>query len=139
MHAIVKPWPFKGWALDLIGEIQPTSSKSQKYILVGINYFTKWIKAIPLVKVDQEAIIKFIERNIIYKFGVPKTILTDQGSMVTGRKMQEFASEMGIKLLTSTPYYAQANERVEATNKTIISLIKKHVGKKPKNWHRTLD
>ena len=53
--------------------------------------------------------------------------------------MKEFAIEMGFKLLTSTPYYAQANGQVEAENKVIISLIKKRVGKKPKNWHKTLD
>ncbi|XP_050918895.1 uncharacterized protein LOC127136375 [Lathyrus oleraceus] len=46
---------------------------------------------------------------------------------------------MGFKLLTSTPYYAQANGPVEAANKVVINLIKKHVGKKPKNWHKTLD
>ncbi|XP_050919596.1 uncharacterized protein LOC127137154 [Lathyrus oleraceus] len=46
---------------------------------------------------------------------------------------------MGFKLLTSMPYYAQANGQVEATNKVIIGLIKKHVGKKPRNWHKTLD
>lgn len=53
------------------------SSKSQKYILVGIDYFTKWIEAIPLVKADQDAIIEFIKTNIIYRFGVPKTLTTD--------------------------------------------------------------
>ncbi|XP_050909824.1 uncharacterized protein LOC127123668 [Lathyrus oleraceus] len=46
---------------------------------------------------------------------------------------------MGFKLLTSTPYYAQANGQVEAANKVIIGLIKKHVGKKPRNWHKTLN
>ena len=65
--------------------------------------------------------------------------MIDQGSVSTGRKMQEFSSEMGIKLLNSTPYYAQANGQVEAANKVVISLIKKHVGKKPKNWHKMLD
>ena len=53
--------------------------------------------------------------------------------------MQEFTQAVGIKLLTSTPYYAQANGQVEAANKVIISLINKHVGKKPRNWHKTLD
>ena len=46
LHLIVKPWPFRGWALDVIGEIKPKSSKGHRYILVGIDYFTKWIKAI---------------------------------------------------------------------------------------------
>lgn len=66
LHVIVKPWPFRGWALDVIGEIQPASSKQQKFILVGINYFTKWIKDVPLVKVDQEAVIEFVQKHILY-------------------------------------------------------------------------
>ena len=49
--------------------------------------------------------------------------------------MQEFASKVGIKLLSSTPFYAQANGQVEDANKIIIGLIRKHVGQKPKNWH----
>jgi hypothetical protein len=132
LHSIIKPWPFIGWALDLIEEIRPPSSKSQRYILVGVDYFTKWIKAIPLPNVNQEDVIKFIQKHIIYRFGIPETITTDQGSVFTGRKMQEFATEMGFKLLTSTPYYAQANGQVEAANKVIIGLIKKHVEKNPR-------
>jgi hypothetical protein len=139
LHSIIKPWPFRGWALDLIGEIRPASSKGQKYILVGIDYFTKWIEAIPLVNVDQEAVIDFIQKHIIYRFGIPETITTDQGFVFTGKNMQKFAQETGFKLLTSTPYYAQANGQVEAANKVVINLIKKHVGRKPKNWHKTLD
>lgn len=111
LHAIVNPWPFRGWALDFVGEIQTASSKSQMYILVVINYFTKWIEAYPLVNVDQDAVIDFIQKNIIYRFIIPETITTDQGSMFIGRKMQEFASELGINLLTITPYCAQENGR----------------------------
>jgi hypothetical protein len=139
LHSIIKPWPFRGWALDLIGDIKPASSKNQRYILVGIDYFTKWIEAVPLPNVDQEAVINFIQNYIIYRYGIPETITTDQGSVCTGRKVQEFASETGFKLLTSTPYYAQANGQVEAANKIIINLIKKHIAQKPRNWHKTLD
>ncbi|CAJ2646963.1 unnamed protein product [Trifolium pratense] len=112
LHSIIKPWPFRGWALDLIGEIKPASSKNQKYIIVGVDYFTKWIEAIPLPNVDQEEVISFIQNHIIYRFGIPETITTDQGSVFTGRKMQEFARQTGFKLLTSTPYYAQANVEI---------------------------
>lgn len=75
--SIVKPWPFRGWALDFVGEIRPDSSKGQRYILVGVDYFTKWIKAIPLVNIDQEAVIEFIQRYILYRFGISETITTD--------------------------------------------------------------
>ncbi|XP_045809918.1 uncharacterized protein LOC123904281 [Trifolium pratense] len=139
LHSIIKPWPFRGWALDLIGEIKPASSKNQKYIIVGVDYFTKWIEAIPLPNVDQEEVISFIQNHIIYRFGIPETITTDQGSVFTGRKMQEFARQTGFKLLTSTPYYAQANGQVEAANKIIIGLIRKHIAQKPRNWNKTLN
>ena len=59
--------------------------------------------------------------------------------MFVGRKITQYAQGMKIKMLNSTPYYAQANGQVEAMNKIIISLIKKHVGKKPKLWHETLN
>ncbi|XP_058746025.1 uncharacterized protein LOC131618886 [Vicia villosa] len=123
LHAIIKPWPFRGWALDLIGEIRPTSSKGQRYILVGIDYFTKWVEAVPLVNVDQETVIDFIQRKILYRFGIQETITTNQGLVFTGRKMQELSEEMGFKLLTSTPYYAQANGQVVEANKVSIVLL----------------
>lgn len=53
--------------------------------------------------------------------------------------MVEFFSETGFKLLTLTPYYTQVNGQVEAANKIVIGLIKKHVGQKPRNWHKTLN
>jgi len=139
LHSIIKPWPFRGWTLDLIGEIRPASSKNQRYIIVGIDYFTKWIEAVPMPNVDQEAVINFIQNHIIYRYGIPETITTDQGSVFTGRKMVEFAQQTGFKLLTSTPYYAQANGQVEAANKIVIGLIKKHIAQKPRNWNKTLD
>lgn len=77
LHSIVKHWSFRGWDLDLVGEIRPPSSKSQRYILDGIDYFTKWIEAIPLPNVDQEDVIEFIQKHIIFRFGIPETITTD--------------------------------------------------------------
>jgi ribonuclease HI len=77
LHSVIKPWPFRGWALDLIGEIKPASSKNQRFILVGIDYFTKWIEAIASPNVDQEAVINFIQNHIIYRFGLPETITND--------------------------------------------------------------
>nr|KYP72862.1 Transposon Ty3-G Gag-Pol polyprotein [Cajanus cajan] len=138
LHSIIKPWPFRGWAMDLIGQIHPPSSKNHKYILVAIDYFTKWVEAIPLKDVEQKDIIDFIEDHIITRFGIPQTITTDQGTVFTGRKVAQYAESRGIKLITSTPYYAQANGQVEAANKVVIGLIKKHISNKPRSWHETL-
>jgi len=137
-HSIVKPWPFRGWALDVIGEIKSKSSKGHRYILVGIDYFAKRIEAIPLPKVTQNILIDFVQKHIIHRFGIPETITTDQGFVFTGQKMVKFAADTGFKLLTSTPYYAQDNGQVEAANKNIISIIKRKSKGKPMNWHELL-
>lgn len=93
LHPLVKPWPFRGWAVDLIGKIYPPSSKQQvTFILVAIDYFTKWAEAIPLKNVNQEVVIKVLKENIILWFGIPQTITADQGSVFTGDQVQEFAN-----------------------------------------------
>ena len=57
LHSIVKPWPFRGWAMDLIRKIHPTSSKGHTFILVAIDYFTKWVEVVPLKKAEHNDVI----------------------------------------------------------------------------------
>jgi hypothetical protein len=66
MNPIIKPWPFRGWAIDLIGQIFPSSSKGHKFILVATDYFTKWVEAIPLKKVTLANVIDFVKEHIVY-------------------------------------------------------------------------
>ncbi len=60
MNPIIKPWPFRGWGIDMIGMINPPSSKGHKFILVATDYFTKWVEAIPLKKADSGDAIQFV-------------------------------------------------------------------------------
>ena len=57
--------------MDLIRNINPTSSKGHIFILVALDYFTKWVEAIPLNKVEQKDVIQFIKEQIIHRFGIP--------------------------------------------------------------------
>jgi hypothetical protein len=75
------------------------------FILVAID-FTKWVEAIPLKTVTSSNMIEFVKKHIIYRFGIPQTITTDQGSMFTSGEFEEFATNMEIKLLNSSSYYA---------------------------------
>ena len=106
---------------------------------MATDYFTKWVEAIPLKNVTSKEMIEFVKEHIIYRFGIPQTITTDQGTMFTSDEFEEFATGMGIKLLNSSPYYAQANGQAEASNKGIINLIKRRVDEQPKKWHTTLN
>ena len=131
MNPIIKPWPFWGWGIDLIGQIFPPSSKGHKFILVATDYFTKWVEEIPLKMVTSKNMVDFVKEHIVYCFGIPQTITTNQGMMFTSEEFRDFAASMGIKLLNSSPYYAQANGQAETSNQIIIKLIKK------KDWGAT--
>ena len=109
LHSIMKPWPFIGWAMDLIGKIYLTSLKGHNFILVATNYFTKWVDAIPLKKVEQKDVIQFIKEQIIHMFGIPHSITTNQGTMFTRDEMTYFSKDYVIQLIRSTPFYAQEN------------------------------
>jgi transposase InsO family protein len=93
----------------LIGQIHPPSSKGHKFVLLATDYFTKWVEVIPLKKVTLENMFEFVKEHIIYRFGIPQIITTDQGTQFTSSEFRDFAESMGIKLLNSSPYYAQAN------------------------------
>jgi transposase InsO family protein len=82
---------------------------------------------------------EFVKEHIIYRFGIPQTITTDQGTQFTSSEFRECAESMGIKLLNSSPYYAQANGQAEASNKIIIKIIQKKIDQKPKRWHSVLN
>ena len=124
--------------MDLIGQINPPLPKRYKFILVAIDYFTKCVKAVALKEVTQYKLINFIEEKIIHRFGTPKSLTIDQGTMFMGKKVVDYAANWMIKMLTSTPYYVQANGQVKTVNKTIIGMIKKCMRRQPRNWHDAL-
>ncbi|KAI5340419.1 hypothetical protein L3X38_019693 [Prunus dulcis] len=138
MNPVVKPWPFRGWAMDLIGKIYPASSQQHCFIIVATDYFTKWVEAKPIKTTTSQEIITFIEEQIIQRFGIPESITTDRGSSFISRDMLDMAEAFKFKLLQSTPYYAQANGQAESSNKVIINIIRKMLEKNPKQWHEKL-
>jgi hypothetical protein len=106
LHPIIEPWPFRGWALDFIGQIHPASSEGHRFVLVATDYFTKWIEAIPLKNMMHREVIQSISEHIIHRLGIPQTLTMDQGSSFLSHKVCDFAESLNIKLLSSSPYYA---------------------------------
>ena len=106
MNSIIKPWPLRGWAMDMIGQINPSSSKGHQWVLAAIDYFTKWVEAVPMRSVASRDVISFVKEHIIHRFGIPQTITTDGGSVFISEEFRKFADDTGFKLIKSSPYYA---------------------------------
>jgi hypothetical protein len=138
MNPIIKSWPFRGWGINMIDKINPPSSKSHQYILVITDYFIKWVEAIPMKTVTSNDVINFIKEFVIHKFWIPQTIMTNGGSVFISEEFRKFVTDVGIKLIRSSPYYAQANEQAEASNQNLIKLIKRKIDQHPSHWHEVL-
>ena len=121
---------------DLIGKIYLTSSKGHNFILVSTDYFTKWVKVVPLKKEEQKDVIHFIKECIIHRFGIPQSIPTDQGTMFTGDEMTYFSKDYGIQLIRSTPFYAQENRQAKFSNKVLINILERMLEDNPRDWHK---
>jgi hypothetical protein len=106
LHPIIKPWMFCSWALDFIGQIHPATSKGHRFVLVALDYFTKWMKAVPLKNMTHREVIHFISEHIIHRFGIPQTLTADHGLLFMSHQVREFTKSLKIKLLSSLPYYA---------------------------------
>jgi hypothetical protein len=107
-------------------------------VIVATDYFTKWTEAIPLKNVTHREVIEFITGHIIHRSGIPQTLTTDQGTSFISKEVCEFVDSYGIKLLDSSPYYAQDNGQDESSNKTLVKLIKKKIEDNPRKWHEVL-
>ncbi|XP_020089048.1 uncharacterized protein LOC109710721 [Ananas comosus] len=114
------------------------SSAGHKFLIVAVDYFTKWVEVKPARLVTQKEIIDFVEDHIIHRFRIFETITIDQGTMFTGGQFVRFIESRKIRLLHSSPYYAQVNGQAEAANKVIINLMKRHIGKYPRKWNEKL-
>ena len=79
LNYLSSQWPFAAWEIDIIGEIRPNASNGHKYIVVAIDYFSRWIEAESFATLKAKQMAKFIEKSLIYRYGVPHHIVTDNG------------------------------------------------------------
>ena len=127
LHALTSPWPFSVWGIDIIRNISPKSSNGHEYILVAIDYFTKWVEATSYVGLTAVRVAKFIRSHIIYRYGVPHELISDRGAHFRG-EVDTLVQEYGIQHHRSSAYRPQNNGAVEAANKNIKRILRKMVG-----------
>ncbi|RDY09299.1 Retrovirus-related Pol polyprotein, partial [Mucuna pruriens] len=125
LHNLTSPWPFSMWGLDMIGPIEPKASNGHRFILVAIDYFTKWVKAASYANMTKSMVTKFIKKNIICRYGLLARIITDNGTNLNNKMMTELCEQFKIKHHNSTPYCPKMNEVIEAANKNMKKIIQK--------------
>jgi len=124
LYNMTTPWPFSTWGIDIIGEVTPKASNGHRFILVAIDYFTKWVEAESYSSLNARSVVKFIKKNIIYRYGVPYELISDHGSHFQG-EVRKLLEKFKIIRHKSAPYRPQTNGAVEAANKNIKTIIRK--------------
>ena len=76
MNILTAPWPYAMWGIDMIGDIRPTASNGNRFILVAIDYFTKWVEEALFAPVTKNVVARFIRHNLIYRYGILERIIT---------------------------------------------------------------
>ena len=95
-----------------------------KFLLVAIDYFTKWVEAEALATITEAKVQNFVWKNIVCRFGIPRTIISDNGRQFDNQKFKSFCSGLGIKNKYSSPGHPQANGQTKVTNRTLLRIIK---------------
>ncbi|XP_052723844.1 uncharacterized protein LOC128193781 [Vigna angularis] len=137
LNVLSAPWPFSMWGIDVIGAIEPKASNGHRFILVAIDYFTKWVEAVSYANVTRKVVTKFIKRELICRYGLPNKIITDNATNLNNRMMTELCEEFKIHHLNSSPYRPKMNGAVEVANKNIKKIVQKMVVTY-KDWHEML-
>ena len=126
LYGMTSPWHFLVWSIDVIGRITPKASNGHEYIIVAIDYFTKWVEVASYFVLKAKHVAHFIENNIICQFGVPQVIVSNNRSHFEG-EVWSIMELYHIKHHKSSPHRLQTNGVVEEANKNIKNILAKMV------------
>ncbi|CAN1314375.1 Transposon Tf2-11 polyprotein [Linum perenne] len=133
LQPIVSPWPFAFWGMDLLGPF-PEAVGKRKYIIVAVDYFTKWVEAEALASITAYQVQKFVLKNIITRFSLPLGFVCDHGTQFDCTAFLDFCQEFKILVRLASVAYPQANGQAEAINKLILQGLKKRVDEAKGKW-----
>uniref|UniRef100_A0A2N9FJR7 Uncharacterized protein n=1 Tax=Fagus sylvatica TaxID=28930 RepID=A0A2N9FJR7_FAGSY len=133
LNPISSPWPFAQWGLDLVGPL-PRATGNRQWLIVATDYFTKWVEAEPLTRITDSESRKFIWKNIITRFGIPRCLVSDNGTQFDSGPFKKYCSDFGIRNHFSSPAYPQGNGQAESSNKVILNGIKKRLEEAKGRW-----
>jgi transposase InsO family protein len=125
LQMIPPSWPFAVWGVDILGPF-PRAVGGYRFLFIAIDKFTKWPEATPVVNITQGAAVAFL-RSIVCRFGVPRRIITDNGTQFTSRLFQEYCEGIGTQLCFASMSHPRSNDQAERENTEILRGLKTRI------------
>ena len=137
MRTILEVDLFDLWGVDFIGPFP--SSFNNLYILLVVDYVSKWVEAIPTRTNDASVVVKFLRSHIFTRFGTPRALITDGGTHLCNKLVDKVLQKYGVRHRTLLAYHPQANGQVEVSNREIKPILEKTVNSSRKDWSKKID
>ena len=119
--------------IDIIGPL-PTAPVGLKFPVVIVDYFTKWVEAIPLSTITEKNLTKFIREHIIYRFRIPQSLVSDNALQFDNQAVRNLCNQFGNNKDFSIHYHLQSNGQVEAVDKIIKVTLKRRLDTLKGRW-----
>ena len=120
-----------------MGPFPPSNGK--QYIIVAVEYVSKWVEAEACAVSDAKQVIKFLKKNIFTRFGIPRAIISDGGSHFINRVVNQLLAKFNLHHRVTTPYHPQVNGQVEVSNRELKRILEAIVGKAKREWAFKVD
>ncbi|XP_021616631.1 uncharacterized protein LOC110617941 [Manihot esculenta] len=131
--SISSPWSFSQWGIDILGPF-PKTTGQKKFVIVAVEYFSKWPEAETVPTITARKMIDFVWDSIICRFGIPRVLISDNGRQFDCSAFREFTRNMGIWHKFSSVAHPQTNGQTEITNRAILQGLKKRLDGAKGNW-----
>lgn len=130
---IISSCPFDQWGLDIVGPL-PIARAQKKFLLVDVDYFSKWVEAEPLARITEDEVLKFLWKNIVCRFGIPRKLVSDNGRQFQGGRIQSWCQEMKINQSFTSVAYPQANGQTGVINRILMQALKTRLEGVGQDW-----
>ena len=122
--------------IDFMGPFPPSSG--YLYILLAVDYVSEWVEAVPCRANDNSTVVKFLKENVLSRFGIPRAIISDQGTHFCNRSFEALMHKYGVVHKVASAYHPQTNGQAELANREIKQILEKMVNPDRKDWYSRL-
>ena len=125
-------------ALDILGPLDPPTARGNRYIMVVVDYCTKWVEAMPMVDQTAQTCARHFVEDFVCRLGIPEQLHSDQGRQFESALFQEMCRLLRINKTRTTALHPQSDGQTERANRTLLDLLAKLVKENESSWDEQL-